>query len=133
MNTHGFLRVAAACPELRVADPAFNADRTLDLMARAEGQGVNLVVFPEMGLTGYTCHDLYHTLPLQRAAEAALGRVVEQGAKAFRGVAVVGLPLAVDGQLFNCAAVLHRGELLGVIPKTYLPNYKEFYDARYFS
>src|SRR5215213_5310407 len=132
MNTHGFLRVAAACPELRVADTAFNADRTLDLMARAEGQGVNLVIFPEMGLTGYTCHDLYHTLPLQRAAEEALGRVLEQGAGVYRGVAVVGLPLAADGQLFNCAAVIHRGELLGVIPKTYLPNYKEFYDARYF-
>src|SRR3954469_13865122 len=129
MNTHGFLRVAAACPELRVADPAFNADRTLELMARAEGQGVNLVVFPEMGLTGYTCHDLYHTLPLQRAAEEALSRVIAEGAKVFRGVAVVGLPLAADGQLFNVAAVFHAGRLLGVTPKSYLPNYKEFYDA----
>src|SRR5437588_7861867 len=133
MSHHGFLRVAAACSEMRVADTAFNADRTLDLLARAEGQGVNLVVFPEMGLTGYTCHDLYHTLPLQRAAAAALARVVEQSAKVFRGVAVVGLPLAVDGQLFNCAAVVHAGKLLGVVPKTYLPNYKEFYDARYFT
>jgi NAD+ synthase (glutamine-hydrolysing) len=133
MNTLGFLRVAAGCPEMRVADVSFNTDRTLDLLARAEGQGVNLVAFPEMGLTGYTCHDLYHTLPLQRAAEAALGRVIEQSRKVFRGVVVVGLPLAVDGQLFNCAAVIHRGELLGVVPKTYLPNYKEFYDARYFS
>src|SRR6476661_6211972 len=99
MNTFGFLRVAAACPELRVADTAFNADRTLDLLARAEGQGINLVVFPEMGLTGYTCYDLFHTLPLQRAAEAALARVIEHGAKVFRGVALVGLPLALDGQL----------------------------------
>jgi NAD+ synthase (glutamine-hydrolysing) len=133
MNHYGFLRVAAGCPELLVADPAFNADRTLDLLARAEQLGVNLAVFPEMGLTGYTCHDLYHTLPLQRAAAAALARVVTQGAKVFRGVAVVGLPLAIDGQLFNCAAVFHAGRLLGVIPKSYLPNYKEFYDARYFS
>ena len=130
---HGFLRVAACRPDLRVADTAFNADRTLDLLAEAERLGVNLAVFPEMGLTGYTCHDLYHTLPLQRAAEAALARVVEQAAKAFSGVAVVGLPLAVDGQLFNCAAVVHAGRVLGVVPKTYLPNYKEFYDARYFS
>src|SRR5205809_7469234 len=106
MPHHGFLRVAAGCPELRVADPAFNADRTLDLLARAEGQGVNLVVFPEMGLTGYTCHDLYHTLTLQRAAEVALGRVIEHGRKQYHGVAVVGLPLAVDGQLFNCAAII---------------------------
>ena len=72
MNTHGFLRVAAACPELRVADCPFNADRTLALMARAEGQGVNLLVFPECGLTGYTCHDLFHLQSLQRAAEEAL-------------------------------------------------------------
>ena len=133
MPHHGFLRVAAGCPELRVADPAFNADRTLDLLAQAERQGVNLVVFPEMGLTGYTCYDLFHTLTLQRAAEAALAKVVEQGAKAFRGGAVVGLPLAIDGQLFNCAAVFVAGRLLGVVPKSYLPNYKEFYDARYYS
>ena len=133
MPHHGFLRVAAASPEVRVADTAFNIDRTLDLLARAEGQGVNLVVFPEMGLTGYTCADLFHTLPLQRAAEAALARVAERAAGAFRGVFVVGLPLALDGQLFNCAAVVHAGRILGVVPKTYLPNYKEFYDARYFS
>ncbi len=132
MNTHGFLRVAAACPELRVADCPFNADRTLALMARAEGQGVNLLVFPECGLTGYTCGDLFHLQTLQRAAEVALEKVVTQGEKVFRGVAVVGLPLAIEGQLFNCAAVIHGGKVLGIVPKTYLPNYKEFYDARYF-
>jgi NAD+ synthase (glutamine-hydrolysing) len=132
MNTHGFLRVAAACPELRVADCPFNADRTLALMARAEGQGVNLLVFPECGLAGYTCHDLFHLQTLRRAAEAALEKVVTQGEKVFRGVAVVGLPLAIEGQLFNCAAVVHAGKVLGIVPKTYLPNYKEYYDARYF-
>ncbi|MFM8272566.1 MAG: NAD(+) synthase, partial [Gemmata sp.] len=132
MKTHGFLRVAAACPELRVADCPFNADRTLALMARAETQGVNLVVFPECGLTGYTCHDLFHLQSLQRAAEEALAKVVEKGAAVYRGVAVVGLPLAIEGQLFNCAAVIHAGKVLGIVPKTYLPNYKEFYDARYF-
>jgi NAD+ synthase (glutamine-hydrolysing) len=132
MNTHGFLRVAAACPELRVADCPFNADRTLALMARAETQGVNLLVFPECGLTGYTCHDLFHHQSLQRAAEAALEKVVAEGASKFRGVAVVGVPLAIEGQLYNCAAVIHAGKVLGIVPKTYLPNYKEFYDARYF-
>ena len=132
MNTHGFLRVAAACPELRVADCPFNADRTLALMARAEGQGVNLLVFPECGLTGYTCHDLFHMRPLQRAAEEALAKVVDKGAQVFRGVVLVGLPMAIEGQLFNCAAVIHAGKVLGIVPKTYLPNYKEYYDARYF-
>jgi NAD+ synthase (glutamine-hydrolysing) len=133
MSPHGFLRAAAASPDLRLADCAFNADRTLDLLKQAEGQGVNLVVCPEMGLTGYTCHDLYHTTPLQRASESALTAVIEMSAKLFRGVAVVGLPLVTDGQLFNCAAIIHAGQLLGVIPKSYLPNYKEFYDARYFA
>lgn len=133
MNPFGFLRVAAACPELRVADAAFNADRTLELLAQAEQQGANLVVFPEMGITGYTCYDLFHTQTLPQAAETALARVVEQGAKVFRGVAVVGLPVAVDGGIFNCAAVVHAGKILGIIPKSYLPNYKEFYDARYYT
>jgi NAD+ synthase (glutamine-hydrolysing) len=133
MDTHGFLRVAAASPDLRLADPDFNATRTLAVLERAEAQGVNLVVFPEMGLTGYTCHDLYHTQSLQRAAETALAKVAGQGKNVFRGVAVVGLPLVVDGQLFNAAAVVHAGRVLGVIPKTFLPNYKEFYDARYYS
>ena len=132
METHGFLRVAAASPELRLADCPFNADRTLALMARAEGQGVNVVVFPECGLTGYTCHDLFHHHTLLKAARDALHRVVERRANVYRGVAVVGLPLAVDGQVYNCAAVIHDGEILGIVPKTYLPNYKEFYDARYF-
>jgi NAD+ synthase (glutamine-hydrolysing) len=131
MSSHGFLRVAAACPELRVADVSFNVDRTLALLAEAEQRSVSLVVFPEMGLTGYTCHDLFHTRSLPRAAEAGLSRLVEQSA--YRGVFVVGLPVALDGQLFNCAAVIHAGRLLGVIPKSYLPNYKEFYDARYYS
>lgn len=132
MNTHGFIRVAAASPDLRLADCPFNADRTLALMARAEGQGVNLIVFPECGLTGYTCHDLFHHQTLLKAAEDALARVAERGAKIYRGVAVVGLPLMVEGQVYNCAAAIHDGKILGIVPKTYLPNYKEFYDARYF-
>src|SRR5580704_11048132 len=123
MDTHGFLRVAAASPDLRLADCPFNADRTLALMARAEDRGVNLIVFPECGLTGYTCHDLFHHEPLWRAAEAALVRVVELGENVYHGVAVVGLPLMVDGQLFNAAAVIHAGKILGIVPKSYLPNY----------
>jgi len=132
MKHHGFIRVAAASPELRLADCPFNADRTLSLMKQAEDRGVNLIVFPECGLTGYTCNDLFHHKPLWKAAEDALVRVVELGEKLYRGVAVVGLPLMVDGQLFNVGAVIHAGKILGIVPKSYLPNYKEFYDARYF-
>lgn len=130
MSTHGFLRVAAASPELRVADPAFNADRTRDLLLTSADRGVDLVVFPECGLTGYTCHDLFHHTQLITAAEEALAELL---AVPFPGVAVVGLPVLLDGMLFNAAAVVHTGRLLGVVPKTHLPNYKEFYDARYFA
>ncbi len=130
---HGFLRVAAAVPELRVADCDFNAGRILALLARAEAEQVAVVVFPELCLTGYTCADLFHHSALQRGALAALARVVREGATAFSGVAVVGLPLLVDDQVFNCAAVVHKGRVLGVVPKSYLPNYKEFYEARWFA
>jgi NAD+ synthase (glutamine-hydrolysing) len=133
MNSHGFLRAAAATPDLVVADPQANARATVALLEQAEARGVNLAVFPEMGLTGYTCGDLFHTLTLPRAADAALAEVAAFTGRGFHGVAVVGLPVAVGGQLFNAAAVLHNGRVLGVVPKAYLPNYKEFYDARYFS
>ena len=133
MTPQGFLRAAAATPDLVVADPAANARATVALLEQAEAQGVNLAVFPEMGLTGYTCGDLFHTLTLPRAADAALAEVAAFTGRGFHGVAVVGLPVAVGGQLFNAAAVLHNGRVLGVVPKAYLPNYKEFYDARYFS
>lgn len=130
MPTFGFLRVAAACPELRVADPAFNADRTADLLLAADERGCDLVVFPECGLTGYTCGDLFHHSRLLDAALAALAKLLDVR---FGGIAIVGLPMRVDGMVFNCAAVFQTGKLLGIIPKTYLPNYKEFYDARYFA
>jgi NAD+ synthase (glutamine-hydrolysing) len=133
MPTHGFLRVAAVSPVLRVGDPTFNADRTLDLLRQAEDRGVDLAVFPECGLTGYTCHDLFHHRTLLTTAADAFARLVDAAATAFGGVAAVGLPVFLDGMVFNAAAVFRGGEILGVIPKTYLPNYKEFYDARYFA
>jgi NAD+ synthase (glutamine-hydrolysing) len=133
MNRFGFLRVAAAVPLVRVADCAFNVEHILALMRQAEGEGVNVLVFPELALTGYTCADLFHQPVLQRGAIEALEQLVTEGGAEFTGLVVVGLPLVVDDRVFNCAAVLHRGELLGVVPKSYLPNYKEFYEARWFS
>src|SRR5437763_5765981 len=130
---HGFVRAAACVPTLRVADPAFNADRTLALLERAQAEGVEVAVFPGMGLTGYTCHDLFHQPALTRAALRELDRLVGRAARVFRGLAVVGLPVVVDDRLFNAAAVFARGRVLGVVPKSHLPNYKEFYDARYFA
>jgi NAD+ synthase (glutamine-hydrolysing) len=129
----GFLRVAAATPTLRVADCVFNAQRIIDLMHRAESARVALLVFPELSLTGYTCGDLFQQTILLQGARTALARVVDATQTEFSGIAVVGLPLVVESQLYNCAAVVHRGRILGLVPKSYIPNYKEFYERRWFA
>jgi NAD+ synthase (glutamine-hydrolysing) len=133
MSHHGFLRVAAAVPNLRVADCAFNCERLLALLTQAESEDVSILVFPELSLTGYTCADLFQQETLRASALETLDQVAQLGRMVFSGIAVIGVPLAVDDQLFNCAAVLHRGKVLGVVPKSFLPNYKEFYEARWFS
>ncbi|MCS6851148.1 MAG: NAD(+) synthase [Gemmataceae bacterium] len=133
MHKHGFLRVAAAVPQLRVGDWAYNAERIAGLLQRAEAEGVALVVFPELCLTGYTCADLFQHPTLQRGALAGLEHVVRRGGQQYHGVAIVGLPLAVDDQLFNTAAVVCQGRMLGMVPKSFLPNYKEFYEHRWFA
>jgi NAD+ synthase (glutamine-hydrolysing) len=133
MTHHGFVRVGAAVPSQRVADPAYNADRVAALMARAEAESVSVLVLPELCLTAYTCADLFHQAALQKGALGALARVVAASRDAFSGLAVVGLPVAIDEQLFNCAAVVHRGRVLGVVPKSFIPNYKEFYERRWFA
>ncbi len=129
---HDFVRVAVAVPRLRVADPAFNASESIALLERAAAEGAVLVAFPELGLSAYTCDDLFHQRALLDACEAGLEAVVE-ATKRVAVVAIVGLPLRVDDRLFNCAAVVFAGRVLGVVPKTYLPNYGEFYEARQFS
>ena len=128
----GFARVAVAVPRCRVADPAFNAAQTVALLHEAAHAGAALVAFPELGLAAYTCDDLFHQRALLDACEAALAQVLA-ASETCTAVAVVGLPLRVDHSLFNCAAVVHRGRLLGIVPKTYLPNYGEFYEARQFN
>ena len=130
--THGFARVAAAIPRLRLADPRYNAAQTVDLAERAASRHVALAVFPELGLVGYSNQDLFHQQPLIEAALEALDHV-RTSTSALSTVLVVGLPLKVHHQLFNVAAVLHRGKVLGVVPKSYLPNYREFYEKRHFS
>ncbi len=133
MPYYGFVRVAAASPLLRVADCPYNAERTIALMQDAQARAVEILIFPEMGLTGYTCNDLFFQQTLQRGAIEALQNVIGATESTFSGVAVVGLPLVVDNQIFNVAAVLQGGRALGIVPKAYLPNYKEFYDARFFA
>lgn len=128
---HGLVRVAVAVPRCRVADPAFNAAQTVALLHDAAGQGARVVLFPELGLSAYTCDDLFHQQALLDACEAALAEVL-QASTGCEAVAVVGLPLRVGALLYNVAAVLHQGRLLGLLPKSYLPNYGEFYEARQF-
>jgi NAD+ synthase (glutamine-hydrolysing) len=132
LYNHGFVRAAVGIPEVRVADPAFNGARTLELMERAEGEKVVLILFPELGLTAYSCEDLFHQQALLDGALEALSSVLKASA-ALNLVAVVGMPLQVDDLLFNCAVVLTRGKILGIIPKTFLPNYREFYEYRQFA
>jgi len=129
---HGFARLSVAVPRNRVADPVFNAAETIRLYCEAADQGAAVVAFPELGLSAYTCEDLFHQTALLDACETALQQVVD-ASRGVAAVAIVGLPLRVDHRLFNCAAVVAGGRLLGVLPKTYLPNYGEFYEGRQFN
>jgi NAD+ synthase (glutamine-hydrolysing) len=129
---HGFARVAVAVPRCRVADPAFNAAQSIALLRQAEQRGAAVVLFPELGLSAYTCDDLFHQRALLDGCLDALQQLL-QASRELAVAAAVGLPLHVDHSLFNCAVVLYRGRVLGVVPKTYLPNYGEFYEARQFN
>jgi len=127
----GFLRVAAAVPELRVADVDFNVDTMLGMVKQARSKGVQVLAFPEMSVTGYTIADLVQQQSLLAKAEEGLMRLAEGSADSGMLI-VAGLPLCIDQKIFNCAAVLNGGQVLAIIPKTYLPSYKEFYENRWF-
>ena len=128
----GFFRLAVVTPALRVGDVVFNAAEVRQALGRAREQGAQLAVFPELGLTGYTCGDLfYQTLLLERAAEALQELAIETGRLGI--AAVVGLPVSCRGALYNCAAFLAEGRILGVVPKSFLPNTNEFYEERWFA
>jgi NAD+ synthase (glutamine-hydrolysing) len=129
---HDFVRIAVGVPELRVADPAFNTARTIELMKSAHARQCALALFPELGLSSYSCDDLFQQQPLLEGVLAGL-EAVRRASEKLLPVAVVGLPLRVGGQLYNCAAVIHRGRILGVVPKTFLPGYREFYEFRHFT
>ena len=128
----GFIKAAAGTIDVVVADVQYNTEQILARMREADAAGVNLLTLPELCLTGSTCGDLFFSDCLLGAVEPALARILEQTA-ALSTVFTVGLPLRFGGKLYNCAAVVHAGRLLGVVPKTYLPNYGEFYEQRQFS
>lgn len=132
LYNHNFIRVSVAVPEVRVSDPAFNGERTIALMEQAAAHKALLVAFPELGLSAYSCEDLFHQQALLDSSRQALNAVMEASTR-FPVISIVGLPLQVNGLLFNCAAIIHNGRLLGAVPKTYLPNYREYYEMRQFT
>jgi len=132
LYNHGFIRVSVGVPEVQVADPEFNATKTIALMEQAVAEKAVLVLFPELGLSAYSCEDLFHQQVLLDGTLDALQTVLTSS-KDMNLIAVIGMPLQVQHLLFNCAVVLYRGQILGVVPKTYPPNYREFYELRQFA
>lgn len=129
---NGFIKVAAAVPTVRVADCAFNVQHIENMMAQADGQGIEIICFPELSITAYTCQDLFSQQLLLDEAESSLLKLIEFS-RNLNVTALVGVPIAYNSMLFNCAAVIQRGKIHGLVPKTYLPNYKEFYEKRWFT
>jgi NAD+ synthase (glutamine-hydrolysing) len=130
--SHGYLRVAACTPRVRVADVAANLKATLELAREAAALGAAVAVFPELGLSAYALEDLHVQDALLDAVDSAVGELLRASGD-LGTIFAVGAPLRSEGKLFNCAAVIHRGRLLGVAPKSYLPNYREFYEKRQFA
>ena len=129
---YGFVKVAAAVPAVKVADVDYNVQQIESIIAQAEGRGVEVIVFPELCITGYTCQDLFKEQLLLDRAESAIITLLDFTRK-LNIISIVGLPVIINGLLYNCAAVIQSGQLLGIIPKTYLPNYAEFYEKRWFA
>ena len=128
----GFISVACGTPKLRLADCHYNAEQTFTMMRQAEKAGVKVLVLPELGLTGYSCGDLFYQDTLLRGAEEALSTVLE-ATRNLEVVTAVGLPVRANNKLYNCAAIIQKGQILGLVPKSHLPNYGEFYEKRQFA
>lgn len=129
---YGFVKVAAAVPRVKVADCKFNASQVEKEIIIADGKGVEIIVFPELCLTGYTCGDLFAHHLLLENAEMGLMQILNN-TRQLDIISIVGMPIPLNGVLLNAAVVVQKGKVLGVVPKTYLPNYKEFYEKRWFT
>jgi len=130
----GYVRVGSASPRVHIGNPQANAAEIIQLFDRADAAHVNVLVFPELCLTGYTCADLFHQRLLLDQSLVALQQLLDATHnKKSNMLIVVGIPFETDNQLFNCAAILHQGRILGLVPKMYIPNYNEFYEKRWFS
>ncbi len=131
LDSHGFVRLAAAVPRVRIADPAVNAQRTIELARQADQIGAALIAYPELGLSAYTGDDLFHQQALLDATLDAI-ETIRLASTELRPLIIVGGPLQTEQSIFNAAVVIHRGEVLGAVPKSYLPEYREFYEKRQF-
>ncbi|MBQ6751801.1 MAG: NAD(+) synthase [Bacteroidaceae bacterium] len=129
---YGFVKVASAIPSLKVADCSYNIQQIESLIIQAEGKGVEIIVFPELCISGYTCGDLFGQQLLLEKCEESLFKLLDF-TRSLQIIAIVGMPVMVGGLLMNCAVVVQGGKILGVVPKTFLPNYKEFYEQRWFA
>ena len=132
MNNYGYIKVAAAIPSMKVGDCNYNVSEIEKMIISAEGTGVEIIVFPELSITGYTCQDLFRQEQLIDAAEMSIMKLLDFS-RQLDIISIVGAPVIVGGLLLNCAIVIQCGEVLGIIPKTFLPNYSEFYEKRWFA
>lgn len=129
---YGFIKVASAVPSVKVADCKYNVKQIEQQIILAEGQGVEIIVFPELSLTGYTCQDLFRQNLLLETTESAMLMLLDF-TRQLNIISIVGLPIAVGDLLLNCAAIIQKGQILGIVAKEYLPNYNEFYEKRWFA
>jgi NAD+ synthase (glutamine-hydrolysing) len=129
---YGFIRIAGAVPELKVADCKYNCEKILELINIAERKSVQVVCFPELCITSYTCGDLFFQQSLLENALSSLKYLMDE-TKNLNIVSILGLPITKDNQIFNCAVVIQKGNILGVVPKSHIPNHNEFYELRWFS
>ncbi len=130
---YGFIKTAAATPKIRVADCDYNAEQIISYAKEAASNGASIVVFPELCVTGYTCGDLFLQKTLITSAETAVEKIVKATAGLIDTIIIVGVPIARKQSLYNCAAAIYRGNILGIVPKVNIPNYNEFYEARHFT
>ena len=130
-RTHGFFRVASVIPEVKIADVEANVNYIIEKLKELSDSGVRVAVFPELCVTGYTCGDLFHQKELIENAESGIARLREASSE-YDMMFVVGAPIEICDNLYNCAVALANGRVVAVVPKTYLPNYNEFYERRWF-
>ena len=132
MKKYGFVRVGAIVNKLVLASPIDNAKEIINMLKKACGEGVSIVTTPELALTGYTCGDLFLHDELINMSEEAL-RIILEETKDLDIISIIGMPVKCNNQLLNCAVVISKGDILGIVPKSYIPNYSEFYEKRWFT